>query len=453
MFYQLIIYLNLLGIFLFSWFIDQEIDIKITAPEQVQAGESFRVDISIDKGSLQSFSRYIQDLPYGLSAERITSANADFSFEEQRIRLIWLKLPADNNISVSYNINVDKRLKGDFELKGEFAFVDENERQSMEVSLGHTIKIIPSTEIADSLIVDIKDFKQMLIETGQGPEAFNKLAVIRSDAIKSGNFQYKIELLIKKGDLTKFAKIEENIPEGFRAVEGESQDGIFSFSRGVAKILWMNLPQQSEFRISYNIIPDPGYAIENLKHSGTFSYITGNTTEIIAIEQKKDDLADYFIERSTEPIAVIDQVADDETVKEDIDSTEIQEVETGDIEKVNSEDKKPEVSLDQTGSKGDLLQPKAGIYYRVQLSAGHAEVNIEKYFRARNISDVVKMEYHDGWRKYSTGSFNIYKDARDYRVKIWETSKIHDAFVTAYNDGRRITVQEALMVSNHRWYR
>ncbi|MCF8378065.1 MAG: hypothetical protein K9H49_00730 [Bacteroidales bacterium] len=448
MFYQLFVYLNLLGIFLFSWFIDQEINVKLSVPTEVQAGESFRVDIIIEKGDLESFSRYIQDLPYGLTAERVTSANADFSFEDQRIRLIWIKLPAENTLSVSYNINVDKRLKGSFELKGDFAFVEENQRRNMEVSAEHMINIIPSPELADSLIVDIKDFEQMLRETGQTPDSFNKLAVLRSPPVKSGNYQYTVELLVKKGDLSKFAKIEEQIPAGYRAVEGDSQEGIFSFSRGVAKILWMNLPLQSEFSITYNIIPDPGYAIENLTPSGTFSYITGNATEIIAIEQKKDDLADYFIERDTAEIEASDTVADSEVA-------DVIVQESNETEKIDpvADVKKTEVSFDESASEGDILQPQAGIYYRVQLSAGHTEVDIEKYFRARKISDEVKMEYHDGWRKYSTGSFNVYKDARDYRVKIWETTPIHDAFVSAYSDGRRITVQEALMVTNNKWYR
>lgn len=450
MFYQLIIYLNLLGIFLFSWFIDQEIEVKMNTPTEVQAGESFRVDLSIEKGSIQSFSRYIQDLPYGLTAERISTANADFSFEEQRVRLIWLKLPADNLITVSYSIIVDKRLKGNFELKGEFAFVEENQRRSLKVFSEHSIKIIPSPDIAESLIVDINDFEQMLWETGQSPDEFNKLAVTRSDPVKSGDYQYKIELLIRKGDLSKFAKIEEKIPVGYRAIEGDSQGGIFSFNRGVAKILWMNLPQQSNFIVSYNIIPDPGKFIENMNHSGTFSYISGgNNTEIIVIEQKKDELADNFTERipgqvdtgEKLPVEVKDFVIDEKQ-----ETTEIAVVDN--ITVVNLE-----IPFDESLNEGELLQPKDGIYYRVQLSAGHSEVNIEKYFRNRNISDEVKMEYHDGWRKYSTGSFGVYKDARDYRVKIWETTPIDDAFVSAYSDGRRITVQEALMVTNHRWYR
>ncbi len=442
MFYQLLIYLNLLGIFLFSWLTDQEISVKINTPAEVHAGETFQVNLTIEKGEVQSFSRYIQDLPYGLSAERITSANADFSFEDQRVRLIWLKLPSDNKITVSYNIKVDKRLKGNFELKGEFAFVEENKRRSIEVSGGQTITIIPNPDISVDLIVDINDFEQMLKENGEDLEDFNKLAVTRSNSDESKNHQFEITLLIKKGDLTRFAKIEEQVPDGFRAIEGNSQNGIFSFSQGIAKILWMNLPAESQFVISYNIIPDPGNSIEDLKLAGTFSYIEGNSTQTIAIKQKIYDLADNSTEQTVEEIDTTSYESGNDIVN-NTDTEETQEV----IHE-NVEDTTFVVSENQ-----ELSPLETSIYYSVQLAAGHGEVNIEEYFQKRNISEKVKLEHHEGWRKYSTGSFKVYKDARDYRMKIWETTPIKGAFVSAYNSGRRITVQEALMVTNQRWYR
>ena len=93
-----------------------------------------------------------------------------------------------------------------------------------------------------------------------------QLAVFRKKPVKTGPHEITVELLVKKDNLNKFAKIEEYISPGFRAVEGDSKGGIFSFSQGTAKILWMNLPPEQEFIVSYKIIPESNKNPGRLEH-------------------------------------------------------------------------------------------------------------------------------------------------------------------------------------------
>ena len=65
----------------------------------------------------------------------------------------------------------------------------------------------------------------------------------------------------------------------------------------------------------------------------------------------------------------------------------------------------------------------------------------------RNLFDI---ENHEGWVKYTTGEFNEYKTARNKREALFK-HKFPGPFVTAYNNGERITVQEALMTSKQDW--
>ena len=51
-----------------------------------------------------------------------------------------------------------------------------------------------------------------------------------------------------------------------------------------------------------------------------------------------------------------------------------------------------------------------------------------------------------------TGRYGNYKEARDQRQAFVQAGhNFPGPFVTAYNNGDRITVQEALLISNQKW--
>jgi hypothetical protein len=259
---------------------------------------------------------------------------------------------------------------------------------------------------------------------------------------------YIVNILVNKESKQKFAKIEEAIPAGYEAINIDPKEAIFTFKKGIVKFLWMNLPSQPYFMVSYKLIPKNKKAGEpHMK--GTFSYLEEEKTISVAIKQTEKELASLTSPEigelinylATAPLADNDKIlaAGDE-----------KPLPVGKEKKSTFKKRKDKRHKDDANY---LLEPENGVYFRVQTAAGHKPIEIERYFKKYKLEKEVRKEIHDGWQKYSIGSFPVYKDARDYRIHLWNTTIISDAFVSAYNNGSRITVQEALMIGNQQWYR
>jgi len=435
----------------FGSFFNGEVSLKISAPIAVMAGDEFQVKVTLNKGKLESFSRLMQELPAGLKAVSVNSANADFTFRDNKVRLIWLKLPDGDSVTITYTIKTDQRLKGNFDLSGRFSYIADNERQTVEATPVNII-INPNPNIDPKLIVDIKDFKEQVVPE-IAPSGSMPVACLREVPNSTGDADnsYTVNLLVYKNNAKKFAKIEETVPTGFTAIKIDGKEGIFVFKDGMAKFLWMNLPAAPYFIVSYRLVPNTGVKNAPLL-TGQFSYVVDEKTivkNIIQKDLKFASLSDEEVKKLINDITsapaelplAIKQPAKIDSSKLIAQKTEVK------TKKNKIKEKKIEKS-----SLANELEPEEGVYFRVQVAAGHKPVNIKRYFKKFKIADEIRTEEHEGWRKYSIGSFPEYRQARDYRVHIWNTTPIAGAFVAAYNTGKRITVQEALMITNQKWY-
>ncbi|MEO6303082.1 MAG: hypothetical protein ABIP51_07900, partial [Bacteroidia bacterium] len=63
----------------------------------------------------------------------------------------------------------------------------------------------------------------------------------------------KIEVKINKGTIGNFSKYEMELPEGFEATEGNSKTGYFTFEKNRAKIVWVTIPAEAEFIVSFKL--------------------------------------------------------------------------------------------------------------------------------------------------------------------------------------------------------
>ncbi|MDY6801032.1 MAG: hypothetical protein SVU94_07385 [Bacteroidota bacterium] len=424
-------------------FVFSDVTLEMNATKQVEAGNEITVEITLNKLDFESFARFQQEIPAGLTPVPVQTANADFSFKDQKVKFIWLKLPAQQEITVTYKLKVDQRLKGNFDLKGTFSYIADNERKSVDVT-SQNISITPSSNIDPNLVVDINDFKNLVKPSITEKPPMAQVKCIRQIPYTGvENNEYIVNLLVNKGDKEKFAKIQESVPDGYKAVSIENKDAIFTFKDQTVKFLWMNLPADPYFVVSYKLVPDNGVT-EKPTLDGTFSYIENDNTLSIDIIEKEINLENTSPENLMAIISSVGETPSAPIATQPVDYS-------GEV-KIEIAESALQAMREDT-KLTNVLEPESGVYYRVQIAAGHRPINIDRYFKKYNLDKEIRTEFHEGWRKYSVGSFYVYKAARDYRVHIWNTTTIDDAFVSAYNNGKRITVQEALMITNHEWYR
>jgi len=270
-------------------FIFSDVGLTMNATEQVEAGNEITVEVTLNKLDFESFARFQQDIPAGLTPVPVQTANADFSFKDQKVKFIWLRLPAQEEITLSYKLEVDQRLKGNFDLKGTFSYIADNERKSVDVP-AQNINNTPSSTIDPSLIVAIQDIKNLVAQTTSEKHQIAQVKCIRQIPYTGvEDNEYMVNLLVNKGDKEKFAKIQETVPDGYKAVSVENKNAIFTFKDQTVKFLWMNLPSDPYFVVSYKLVPDNGVT-EKPNLNGTFSYIQDDNTVSIRVVEKDVNL-------------------------------------------------------------------------------------------------------------------------------------------------------------------
>lgn len=90
--------------------------------------------------------------------------------------------------------------------------------------------------------------------------------------------EFEVKLNVNKEDVTGFAKLQQELPTGFVATAGETSNATFSFKDRKVKFLWMALPNEATFSVSYKIKVAADVSGSQIIE-GTFAYIKDNATE------------------------------------------------------------------------------------------------------------------------------------------------------------------------------
>jgi hypothetical protein len=477
---------NSLALLIYQFFFADPITITQNIPSSAKAGTEFVVELTINKGSTSGFAKLQQDLPEGLVAmDKNDNNGGSFNWAPPSVKLIWMSLPSDKEFKIRYSITVPSGMSGDKVIGGKFSYVSDNVKQTVEIAPS-TINIIsdkPEVVAATPTATVTPTPTEQAVTTPTAtttptstePVAANlsgneglSVSCVRKVPSNVGT-DFMVELDINKGNLTGFAKLLETLPAGFTAVSGESKGASFSFSDQKVKFVWVSMPTETEFKVTYKVLVAAA-AGSTLPMDGVFSYIENDETKKYTIPTSIVSVGAGFTPppvatnllketpktdtvKKTEPVVAVDNTATPVTppVTEPV-------VAKNEVVKPTEPVVAKETTPTTTDNNAKVLAattiptPQGDVNYRVQIAALHRAVEANTLATRYNINEAVITEMAQGFTKYTVGAHKEYKSAHDAREVI-KSKGVVGPFVTAYNTGKRITVQEALMITSQKWFR
>lgn len=475
---QLALLINVIGVFLVDAFLLADISITQNVPQTMAPGSEVRVTVAVDKGTLTGFAKLQIDLPPGMTATAIETKGASFTFADGKAKFIWMALPTSPSFKVSYTLSADANVSGVQHINGRLSYIENNERKTHDMStsvvdLGApgavavtTTQAVPEEQVNNDLVsaaggAPVEKVAMAVIDNAsgtapmQGPGGVGGSRKITPVTEK----EMTIEVTIKKGDIRGFGKLQEVIPEGFTALEKTSSEAIFTAQGRIVKFVWLNLPAANEIKVVYklraNERPEGEYTID-----GEFGYLLNDETQKAVIGSSKFFVGPKAMEvlaQDASTMGSMDGTEPELALQQRNSSTDGTTTPPAKEQPVRAQEPvksstTAQTTTPKTTSSSRIPAPEKGVTYKVQITAAHREVG-KSYFRARhNYSGDFQIERHEGWIKYVTGSYGDYSSARDQRVNYVQAGhNFPGPFVTAYNNGTRITVQEALVISKQQW--
>jgi len=107
----------------FSLYSVTSISYCVKSPSLIYAGETYNVNITINKNSISGSSKFEVILPEGFIVNPINTSGANFVFEGNKAKFIWVILPSTESINLSYNITVPSSHSGHKQIYRKFFYV------------------------------------------------------------------------------------------------------------------------------------------------------------------------------------------------------------------------------------------------------------------------------------------------------------------------------------------
>ncbi len=434
----LLVLSNSLFLLIYGWFVGQNgITVTSTIPDKMNALQEYKVELRVNKGKMVGFAKLQMDMPAGFTIKDAEEKGSNFIFGEGVAKWVWAVLPADEEIVINFTLIAAASLDGRQVINVRYSYVEENEKKQVDMDPANVF-VYPPEEVPAAMTHGITETP---VETPTVPaevvpaEEKNSEVSIRRSISPGGSInEFLVTIFINKGKIKGFARYSDDMPRKATANPVKTDGSSFSVADEKVRFVWVSVPDKEELEISYKISCKKK---ETLLLHGEFSYLEDN-------QSKKVELNEETI--------TFEEFKEPEKKKEEKPVEAAPEKTTTPVVAVPAKKAEKKSPVRKVTPQPQKIQ--AGIIYHVQIGAfSKKKMTVDKLSKRFRISETIFSEMHEGFNKFMVGDHIEYRQARDHREILINTNKIKTAFVVAYNNGKRITVQEALMITHQKWFR
>jgi hypothetical protein len=448
----LIIFFNTVSVFLFSFFFgDTPVTLSGNFPKNAKVATEFIAEIKVNKSNIGGFAKLQLEVPQGFTVKELDSRTGNFSFASNIAKIIWTAMPSDPEFTVKFTISADASAAGAKTIASKFSYVNNNNKEVVEMTPAEIIIGDASeTPVATTQNSSATETSPTPVATSTPPSFENPTEpnsnIVCSRVITNGASanEFNVDVKIKKGPIKGFAKFQEVLPAGYTAKGGKTNGSSFSVSDGKLKFVWVSLPNDDELNVSYVLEKTDASTADAKLDNGEFSYLENDQSKKVkfSTDALGNNTPNDVVKTETPPVT--NPVTTPEPVNTNtVASTTTPEpikTEVTPVEPVKSE------------PKAVVAKKEGNVQYSVQVGAFRNALQSDVLSKKFNISETIKSEMAEGYNKFMIGSFNEYKQARSHREDVKQKG-CSSAFVVAYNGAKRITVQEALMITSQKWFK
>jgi hypothetical protein len=108
-----------------------QVGISTNLLRTIPLNKSLTFEVRISKGAFNNFSRYQMEVPEGITIAEVESNGGTFSFEENKVKIIWVVAPADQEFAIRMKLRpVREATKGVISFK--YYYMEQDDKREFE---------------------------------------------------------------------------------------------------------------------------------------------------------------------------------------------------------------------------------------------------------------------------------------------------------------------------------